>query len=233
MIFQDKDYNTSRAKLKNAELGRHLHEYINQIIAEPDKEKRTRMSYSVVNYLAILNPNIKNQSNWEEKLWGMVLRIGGKDLNIEAPFPIPEEEDNQLNPARIGYNETMIKFRFYGRNLQLLIDKASEMEDGTEKQVLVNMIASFMFNSSKSWNNENLSNEAIADHLKMMSNNKLEVSPESIEVSPEAFVPRALQPQQQQRKTQNTGTKNANNRYGNNNQNQNNKRKNNNNFRRF
>lgn len=226
MSFQDKDYNTSRSLLKNAELGRHFQEYISQVIAEPDKEKRTRMAYSLVNSLSILNPAVKSQSNWEEKLWGAVLRTGGKELDINAPYPMPEEETLEFKPAQIPYSNSKIRFRFYGRNLQLLIEQASKMEEGTEKQVMVNMIASFMFNSSKSWNNENLSNQAIADHLKMLSANKLEVDSEAIEVSPEAFVPKP-NTQNQQRKNQNNKN---NNRFGNNN-NQN-KRKNNN-YRRY
>lgn len=226
MNFQDKDYNTSRTKLKNAEFGRHLQEYVNQVIAEPDKAKRTRMAYSLVNSLSILNAGIKTQANWEEKLWGIVLRMGGKEMDIEAPYPMPEDENIEFNPERISYSDSKIRFRFYGRNLQLLIEEAGKMEEGTEKQVMVNMIASFMFNSSKSWNNENLSNQAIADHLKMLSNNKLEVDSDSIEVSPEAFVPRPNNQQNQQRRNQGN---NKNNRFGNNNQN---KRKNNN-FRRY
>jgi hypothetical protein len=66
-----------------------------------------------------------------------------------------------------------------------MVDKVGEMADGDLKQDLVNLIASFMFNSCKSWNNENLSNDVIAEHLKVLSKGKLTPEGQEIVVSPD------------------------------------------------
>lgn len=229
MTFTDKDYNTSRAYLQNAEVGRHIQEFVSQIIAEPDKEKRTRMAHTIVYSMGILNPHIKQQVNWEEKFWSVLFHLGGKHLDVDCPYEIVLEEDESFKPEKVPYSINKINYRFYGKTLQSVIEKAIDYPEGTDKQFLVNQIASFMFNASKNWNNENLSNEAIASHLESMSKGKLLVNPDDIEVSPEAFVPKPVQNNNQQRNKQN------NNRFGkqnnnNNNNNNNNQRKN---FRRY
>ncbi|MEZ4805569.1 MAG: hypothetical protein R2852_08835 [Bacteroidia bacterium] len=40
-----------------------------------------------------------------------------------------------------------------------------------------------MTNSSRNWNNENLNNEQLAEHLQVISQNKLEVNPDELEIT--------------------------------------------------
>ena len=82
------------------------------------------------------------------------------------------------------------------------------MEDGELKQDLVNMIASFMYNSCKAWNNENLSNEVIAEHLKTLSKGQLNIDGSELVVSADTTVS-VRRPAQQ--KTQQFGRNNKNN----------------------
>ena len=72
--------------------------------------------------------------------------------------------------------------------IKTLRDKAAEMEDGELKQDLVNMIASFMYNSCKAWNNENLSNEVIAEHLKTLSKGQLKIEGSELVVSADTTI---------------------------------------------
>jgi len=47
----------------------------------------------------------------------------------------------------------------------------------------LNLLASFMTNSSRNWNNENLSNQQLAEHLEVISQNQLKVNPEELEIT--------------------------------------------------
>lgn len=179
------DYNTQRESLIISEYGRHIQDYVKHIRSIPDKDTRTRWAGSVVNIMATLNPELRQQSNYREKLWGHLIQIADYDLDVDCPFPIPPREEREKKPESIGYPVSKIKFRFYGRNLQNMVDKVATMEDGQLKQDLVNLIASFMFNSCKSWNNENLSNEVIAEHLSILSKGKLTPGGHEIVVSPD------------------------------------------------
>ena len=135
--------------------------------------------------MATLNPEVRQQSNYREKLWGHLYQIANYELDVDCPFEIPQMEVRNKKPDSIGYPDSKIKFRFYGRNLQNMVDKVAEMEPGELKQDVVNLIASFMFNSCKSWNNENLSNDVIAEHLNVLSKGKLSIGGGDLVVSPD------------------------------------------------
>lgn len=187
------DYNTQREPLIIAEYGRTIQEYVQHIQSLTDKSERTKWVYQLVNIMATLNPQVKLQSDYQAVLWGHIYQISGYSLDVDAPFELPTEDKKAAKPSQISYPDTGIRFRFYGRNLQNMIDKATEIEDETLRQDLVNLIASFMFNSCKIWNDENLSNEVIAEHLSILSKGKLKLSGEEITVSADAssqFVPK-------------------------------------------
>lgn len=198
MTTLQEDYNTQREKLTISEYGRQIQEYVKHIKSIANKDLRSRWAGSVVNVMATLNPDLRQQSNYKEKLWGHLFQIADYDLDVDCPYPVPTREERTKKPGTIGYFDSKIKFRFYGRNLQNMVDQVGAMEEGTLKQDLVNLIASFMYNSCKSWNNENLSNDVIAEHLKILSKGKLTPGGEDIVVSPDTSI--GNQNQSQQRK---------------------------------
>ncbi|MSP09775.1 MAG: DUF4290 domain-containing protein [Flavobacteriaceae bacterium] len=220
-ILQD-DYNTQRPILGISEYGRHVQEYIEHIKSLPSKEERTSWVHNLAGIMATLNPDIKLQVNYKEILWGHIFQMADYDLDVDCPYEIVQVKQEFKRPEHLGYNASGIRFRFYGRNLQMMIDKAGEMEDGELKQDLVNMIASFMYNSCKAWNNENLSNEVIAEHLKTLSKGQLKIEGSELVVSADTTL-NVRQPLPQ--KTNNFGRNN-------NNKNKNNKNRGKN-FRRF
>ncbi len=183
------DYNTQRSPLSIAEYGRHVQEYIEHIKTLPDREERTSWVLNLVQIMTSLNPEIKLQSNYKEILWGHVLHIANYELDVDCPYEIIQIKKEITLPKHLGYNSNGIRFRFYGRNLQMMIDKAAEMPNTELKQDLVNMIASFMYNSCKAWNNENLSNEVIAEHLNILSKGQLKIAGDELVVSADKNIP--------------------------------------------
>jgi hypothetical protein len=186
MLSLQDDYNSQRSPLNIAEYGRTVQEYVAHIKTLPTKEERTKWVYQLVNIMATLNPNMKLQSDYQAVLWGHIYQISNYTLDIDSPYPLPTEDIKTEKPAKILYNDTGIRFRFYGRNLQNMIDKVTEIEDENLRQDLVNLIASFMFNSCKIWNDENLTNEVIAEHLSILSKGKLRLSGDEITVTADA-----------------------------------------------
>ncbi|MBL7812552.1 MAG: DUF4290 domain-containing protein [Bacteroidetes bacterium] len=189
MSILQEDYNTNRESLAISEYGRHIQQYIQHLQSLPTREERTKWAHAVINVMTVLNPEVKLQSNYKEKLWGHLYQISGYNLDVDSPYPLLEAEERNHKPRHIGYNDTVIKFRFYGRNLQNMVDTVAELENGELKQDMVNLIASFMFNSCKNWNNENLSNEVIAEHLKVLSRGKLNLNAEELVVSQDTSQP--------------------------------------------
>ena len=209
MLTLQDDYNTQRTALGIAEYGRHVQEYIDHIKSLPSKEERTLWVHNLAQIMATLNPEIKQQANYKEILWGHIFQIADYDLDVDCPYEIVQDKKEYVRPAHLGYNSSGIRFRFYGRNLQMMIDRAAEMEDGELKQDVVNMIASFMYNSCKAWNNENLSNEVIAEHLKTLSKGQLNIEGSELVVSADTTV--SVRRPMQKPQTFNRNNKNKNN----------------------
>lgn len=228
MGILQQDYNTQRTELKISEYGRSVQDYIEHIQSLPEKSERTLWAHNLVNIMAILNPEIKLQSNYQQVLWGHLFQMADYQLDVDCPYEIPKAEARNKKPEPIGYQDTNIRFRFYGRNLQNMIEKATELEDNDLRQELVNLIASFMYNSCKIWNNENLSNEVIAEHLRILSKGKLHVAGSEITVTADNTSHYNPRKQQQFGGRSNNYSNNRNNK--NQNKNRNNKGKN---YRRF
>ena len=93
-------------------------------------------------------------------------------------------------------------------------ERLDEMQDPELRQEMVNLIASFMYNSCKIWNNENLSNEVIAEHLKILSKGQLQIEGSEITVSVDAS---NFQPKKFFKNNNNTGGFNRNKTNNNNN----------------
>ena len=141
------------------------------------------MADALISIMEILNPPAKEQVDYKQKFWDHLHMIAGFNLDVDSPYPIPVVDDIVKKPKPIPYSSQPIKFRFYGRNLQYMVNKAATIGNPEMKNEFLNLLASFMSNSSRNWNNENLTNTQLAEHLKMMSSNKLEVNPEDLEIT--------------------------------------------------
>ena len=175
-------YNTQEDPLIISEYGRNVQKMVENLAVVEDRERRTMLAEGIVQVMINLNPSIKELDNYEQKLWDHLHIISGFKLDIDGPYPAPEPENVNRKPQRIPYKDELIKFRFYGRNLQQIVEVASEMEDSEMKGALINYIASFMVNSSRNWNDENLDNKTVVEHIKTLSKGNLILQPEDIEI---------------------------------------------------
>lgn len=184
------EYNTQRPDLILSEYGRGLQKMVNKVVEVADRDLRSKLSVGLMNVMIHLNPAIKELDNYQQKLWDHLHIMSGFKLDIDGPFPKPEPEQLHRKPEAIPYNNVRIKFRFYGRNLQYMVDRAMKVEDPQIKQSFINMIASFMTNSSRNWNNENLTPDVITEHLKNLSGNRLHLNSEDLSIHVEKDIKR-------------------------------------------
>ena len=73
-----------------------------------------------------------------------------------------------------------------------MIDGAKDMEEGDLKKMYINYIASFMVNSSKAWNEEDLTPTQVIQHLADLSNGMLQISADSLDIHLETIVKKPL-----------------------------------------
>ena len=210
------EYNTQRPNLLLSEYGRGMQKMVDKVVEVEDRDLRSKLSVSLMNVMINLNPGIKDLDNYQQKLWDHLHIMSDFKLDIDGPFPKPIPELIHQKPEPIPYNNVRIKFRFYGRNLQYMVDRAARVENEEVKQSFINMIASFMTNSSRNWNNENLTPEVITDHLKILSKDRLHLNSEDLNIHVEKDFKRP-----KGHFKSNTNNNNRNNKFRNNNNNKN------------
>lgn len=184
------NYNTQKEKIVLTEYGRGVQEMVEHLKLENDREKRNVLAHTVFQVMVNLNPEIKNQKNYEQTVWDHMHEIANYELDIDNDYPAPEPSVKEQRPESLGYKKVLSKYRYYGRNLIDMIDGAKDMEEGELKKMYVDYIASFMVNSSRNWNEEDLTPEQVVKHLADLSQGKLQIDPRSLNIHLEKVVRR-------------------------------------------
>ena len=175
-------YNTQQENIRLTEYGRGVQEMIEHLKLEKDRDKRNVLAHTVFKVMVNLNPEIKDQTNYEQTVWDHMHEIASYELDIDNEYPAPEPAAKAEKPEHLGYKGVLSKYRYYGRNLLEMITGAKDMEEGDLRTMYINYIASFMVNSSKAWNEEDLTPVQVVQHLADLSDGKLQVDPDSLDI---------------------------------------------------
>lgn len=142
-----------------------------------DKEKRNNVVRSIIGVMGQLHTHLRDVADFKHKLWDHLFIISDFNLEVDSPYPIIQKQDIFKKPERISYsNPRDIKFRYYGKTIDKMIQKVCEMEDNQEKEMLVNVIANHLKKSYLTWNRESVTDDLINEHLGILSNGKLKLS---------------------------------------------------------
>ena len=169
------EYNTSRASLIFPEYGRAIQEMVNYAKELPTKEERTAAAKTIVNVMAVLHPQQKDMTDYRQKLWDHLFIISDFSLDCEAPYPIPDRELVNQKPNPITYPQKNIRMRHYGSIVEKMIAETKNMEEGPEREAVIEQIANFMKASYLTWNRDTVSDELIFEQLKEFSGGLLTV----------------------------------------------------------
>jgi hypothetical protein len=169
------EYNTTRDSMKISEYGRNIQNMIMHITTLTDREQRNRMTATLVNILAIMNPDMRDQVDIKHKLYDHVHLMSDFKLDIDSPYPVPPRPEEAPAPKRIPYTQENIKLRPYGKYMQRMIEKAVTYEEGEEKDELVKTIANNLKKMYLNWNRDSVNDELIHEHLSLLSGKKLKL----------------------------------------------------------
>jgi hypothetical protein len=175
-----KNYNTGRDALLLREYGRNVQNMICQIAEMEDREARTQATKLLVEILKQLNPSVKEHSDNLQRIWDHLHLMSGYDLDIDSPFPTPSPNHAVLKPVRLAYKTKDLKFKHYGRNLELLTDYAVSLEDESEKIQAIAYIGRLIKNFYTQWSKESLDDTLIIEQLRTLSNGKINLSLEFV-----------------------------------------------------
>ncbi len=170
------DYNTQRKRMALPEYGRNVQKMIDHIKSIGNREERNRAAKTVIQVMGNLNPHLRDEGDFKHKLWDHLALIADFELDIDSPYPIPEQTKFTEKPKQIPYQQGNIRYLHYGRIIELMIEAASEMADGEEKVYLTNLIVNQMKKSYITWNRGQVADEVIIGDLKLLSRGKLKMT---------------------------------------------------------
>ena len=170
------EYNTNRTKLLMPEYGRNIQQMVEYCKSILSKEERNEVAKTIVEFMGQRNPHLRDEENYKHKLWDHLYILADYDLDVDAPYPFPTREELDQKPNRMDYPSFENEYKFYGKSILQLIDRAIELEEGEEKEALIQVIANNMKKSYNVYNKEHVQDEVIFRHLKELSQDKLDLT---------------------------------------------------------
>ena len=172
-IFNLDDYNTQKAFLILREYGRNIQKIVEYIVKIENREERTRYAHNLIELMRQINPNTRDSQDYQNKLWDDLYIMSGFNLDVDSPYPMPKIEELGKKPQRLDYNSHKIVYKHYGKNIELLIQKAFEVESEEDRFAAFIHIGRLMKSFFLSWNKDTIQDVTILDHIEKISSKKI------------------------------------------------------------
>ncbi|GAB3203254.1 hypothetical protein ABID22_000947 [Pontibacter aydingkolensis] len=163
------------------EYGRNVQDLVNYISKVEDRSERTRLSQLLINLMAKLNPQLRDTQDYQQKLWNHLFVMSGSTLDVDSPYPLSAMEYLNDKPQRMEYATETPRFKHYGTNVELLIEKATELEDEKEREAAIVSIGKLMKTLYRSYNKDSITDDIIMNDIRQLSKGKLNLDQSLIE----------------------------------------------------
>jgi hypothetical protein len=180
MEINELDYNTQLKRLELPEYGRNIQRMVDYALTLEDKEERAKCAQTIISIMGNLFPHLRDVPDFKHKLWDHLAILADFKLDIDYPYEIIRKENLYTKPERVPYGAKRIKVRHYGKSVEELIEKATAMEEGPERNRLIELLANHMKKSILSWNRESVEDEKIFDDLRQLSEGRIDVGPDTV-----------------------------------------------------
>ncbi len=202
------EYNTQRDHLTIPEYGRNLQKIVQLAIKSEDRTKRTQIAYVIVDIMAQLHNDIKDSPELRHKLWDHLHIISDFKLDVDSPFPPPDEEVLTKDPNRLSYPKRDMRYSYYGKNIENIINKVVETNNEEHKAEISMSLANSLKKTYLMWNRDSVDDNLIKRHLKDLSNGNLTLTEEDQLISTYDLLGKPVKKKIQQKKKSNFRRKN-------------------------
>ena len=174
------DYNSTRPKLILAEYGRNVQNMVDYICTVPDKEERNRLAQVVIDMMGVLNPHLRDVSDFKHKLWDHLYIISDFKIDVDSPYPVPKREEIHHKPETLPYPQHKIRFKHYGHIVEEMIQKAISVSNEETRAKLTLGVANFMKMAYTTWNKDSVNDLQIIEDLKELSKSALTLPEDTV-----------------------------------------------------
>ncbi len=153
-------YNTAEKHLAQPEYGRNVQNLVDYCVTIEDREERNRCANAIISIMGNLYPQQRDTNDFKHILWDHLAIMSDFKLDVDYPYEVVKKDDLETRPPRIPYVSTRIRSRQYGKIMEQMVGKATEMENSEAKDYLVRSLANQMKRSYVTWNNKDTVSDA-------------------------------------------------------------------------
>jgi hypothetical protein len=157
------------------EYGRNVQNIVSYILTIEDRDQRTRMSQLLVNLMAKLNPSVREVQDAQQKLWNHLYVMSDGKLDVDSPYPLSAMEYLNEKPQKVHYPRDQPTYKHYGRNVELLIERATQIEDPQEREGAIIALGKLMKMLYRTYNKESITDDIILNNIRELSKGKLDM----------------------------------------------------------
>ncbi len=176
------EYNTRQKKLPLPEYGRSVQKMVDHALTIEEREERQRCAETIIRIMGSMFPNTRNLPDYERKLWDHLAIMSDFMLDIDYPFEVIKKEEFHTPPQRVPYQTGEIKNRHYGRIVEEMIAYACTLEDGEEKEQLIELIVVQMKKNYIAWNKDGVEDKRIFEDLRMYTKGAIDIQDKEIKI---------------------------------------------------
>jgi hypothetical protein len=169
------DYNTERKQLIIPEYGRHVQKMVAHATSLSDEEEKKKCVNAIISYMGQMNPHLRDIPDYKHKLWDHLFIMSEFELDLESPYEKPLPEKLSEKPECLDYPKSSIKYSYYGKQIQTMIETAIKMEEGEEKLIIAGMIANHMKKCYLTWSQSSVDDATILKHFSQLSEENLKL----------------------------------------------------------
>ena len=173
-------YNTQQKRMPLPEYGRSIQNMVDHALSLQDPAERQRCANTIINIMGGMFPHLRDVPDFKHKLWDHLAIMSDFKLDIKYPYEVIRKDNLVTKPEVIPYPSTKIRYRHYGRTLEVLIKKACEFPEGDEKRNLVALICNHMKKDYMAWNKDTVEDRKIAEDLAEYSKGELQMTDDVI-----------------------------------------------------
>ena len=169
------------------EYGRSVQNMVDHALTIEDRAERQRCANTIVNIMGSMFPHLRDVPDFKHKLWDHLAIMADFKLDIDYPVEIVKKEELELKPVQLEYPNGGIRYRHYGRFLEQMIRKTSEIENEEEKKQLIRLLAIQMKKSLNNWNKDGIEDQKIVDDLREYTKGAIDLQVDDLRLNESRF----------------------------------------------
>ena len=185
MSLRGLTYNTATGHLAIPAYGRYVQQLLEHA-TELEPEPQQAFVERVIRMMAQQFPpeDAMAREDHERKLWKHAYRMAGYKLTAVPPDgEVPRPEEDSARPAEVPYPKSVKSHRNYGEYVAKMIERARKAEDPERRTAIARTVASYMKLAYSTYNDaQNISDKVILSDLKKMSDGKLDLLGEDVDI---------------------------------------------------